>query len=87
MTGRLINRDGKFVDVPSAQFGHLSMIPLALRTPDGVDQESFAGRNAFTLRYSGSPVYVDRGPYDLRTGNIMTGGLSQLSRTELGLHL
>jgi hypothetical protein len=75
MTGRFINHDGKLVNVPSVRFGHLSMMPLAIRHPSGYDQESFAVEMLSRPGYSGSPVYVYRTPYDLRTGSIHVGPL------------
>ncbi|RXG88726.1 hypothetical protein EAS61_29100 [Bradyrhizobium zhanjiangense] len=74
MVGRFMNHDGHLTNVPSARFGHLSMLPLDIHHPAGYRQESFAVEMLSRPGYSGSPVYLFRVPYDLATGNLSVGG-------------
>jgi hypothetical protein len=74
MIGRFMNHDGFLTNVPSARFGHLSMMPLGIRHPAGYEQISFAVEMLSRPGYSGSPVYVYRVPYNLETGSMHVGG-------------
>jgi hypothetical protein len=60
MVGRFVNHDGLLVNVPSVRFGHISMMPLGIRHPDGYSQESFAVEMLSRPGYSGSPVWSYR---------------------------
>lgn len=74
MVGRFMNHDGHLTNVPSARFGHLSMMPLGISHKAGHQQISFAVEMLSRPGYSGSPVYVYKVPYDLMTGSITVGG-------------
>jgi hypothetical protein len=73
MVGRFVNHDGLLVNVPSVRFGHASMMPLAIRHPDGYSQESFAVEMLSRPGYSGSPVWSYRTPYQFSSSEVPDG--------------
>ena len=63
MVGLFIDHDGVSVNVPSARFGNISMLPSAkatIKQPTGYQGESFVVDMHSRTGFSGSPVYVYR---------------------------
>jgi hypothetical protein len=73
MVGRFVNHDGLLINVPSVRFGHLSMMPLGIKHPDGYLQESFAVEMLSRPGYSGSPVWTFRTPYQFGSSGVPDG--------------
>lgn len=78
MVGRFIHHDGGERNEPAVRFGNLS-IPareiLQGKERKNFPQLSFAVEMRSMAGYSGSPVFVFRGPWDMQTGNVTIGGL------------
>jgi hypothetical protein len=67
LVGRFINHEGKQQNTPSLRFGHIAMMPYEpIRSPRGIEQESFLVEVRSTAGYSGSPVFVYIPPLTLR---------------------
>jgi hypothetical protein len=85
MIGRFINHEGTPRNTPSVRFGNISMLPFE---PIYIDAEtkpqlSFAIELRSMCGYSGSPVFVEIGGVQRRSGAINTGPPRQLL---LGVH-
>jgi len=85
MIGRFINHEGTPRNTPSVRFGNISMLPFE---PIYIDAEtkpqlSFAIELRSMCGYSGSPVFVEVGGLQRRSGGTSMGPPSQLL---LGVH-
>lgn len=76
MVGRFVHHDGKERNEPTVRFGNISMAPRHMQqsaTRNYFRQLSYAVELRSMGGYSGSPVFIYRGPWDMRTNSIVVG--------------
>jgi hypothetical protein len=64
MVGRFLGFDGGITNLPSARFGHISVMPTPIKQPTGYIGDSYCIDLNSRTGYSGSPVFVYRTPAD-----------------------
>lgn len=87
MLGRFVDHDGAGSNVPSARFGHISVMPQLIKQPTcAMDVPSFILDVHSRTGYSGSPVFVYRTVgEDLTTANIINDETTHFIKL-LGIH-
>jgi hypothetical protein len=86
MLGRFVDHDGMDANVPSARFGHISVMPQPIKQPNGSKDPSFILDVHSRTGYSGSPVFVYRTfGDDLTTDQLVISESSHFVKL-LGIH-